>query len=80
MNIRELYEIRLGNYKDKYMVTHIFFMPNGKHSADLRRVQRPKTKIDGVRLPETISITFFGSPIPNPVEPTKRKKNSTTKA
>ena len=62
MNIREIYEIRLGNYKDKYMVQHTYISQNRNQNVSLRRVSKPKSKIDGVRLPETISITFYGTP------------------
>jgi len=72
MNLREIYEIRLGNYQDKYMVTEVMLIKTDKPNATLRRVRRPKSKIDGVRLPETISITFFGSPLPNPIKKSKK--------
>lgn len=72
MQVRDIYEIRLGNYQDKYMVTHTYLVSNGKINAGLRRVRKPKTKIDGVRLPETISITFFASPTTNPIKKSKK--------
>ena len=53
------YSIRLGNYCDKYIATDI--TPFG---VLLRRVRLPKTKIDRVRLPESITITFEGHSIP----------------
>jgi len=64
MNLRDIYEIKLGNYKDKYMVTVVNFVPTSGINATLRRVRTPKSKIDGVRLPNEISITFFGRQLP----------------
>lgn len=58
MNTGEVYAITLGRYSDKYLVTGNF---NG--TRELRRVRLPKTKIDSVRLPERISIQYFGQPI-----------------
>lgn len=55
-----LYNITLGRYQDKYLVTGDY---NGQF--ELRRVRMPKTKIDGVRLPERISIAYYGSPVGN---------------
>lgn len=75
MNLREIYEIQLGNYKDKYMVTEVMLIKTDKPNATLRRVCMPKSKIDGVRLPNEISITFYGTPIPSP---NKRKQSKPT--
>lgn len=57
MNPSEIYIITLGKYSDKYMVTSSW-----KGHIELRRVRVPQTKIDGVRLPERISIRYFGTP------------------
>lgn len=54
-----IYSIRLGDYCDKYVATDI--TPFG---VLLRRVRLPKTKIDRVRLPESITITFEGHCFP----------------
>lgn len=55
-NLSDLYSITLGYNVDKYMCTLV-----GNGTAEFRRVRMPKSKIDGVRLPERISISFFGS-------------------
>ena len=57
-----LYEITLGTHSDKYMVVG----HDNKGSAHLRRVRTPKSKIDAVRLPNIISITYLGSMATNP--------------
>ncbi len=54
----QLYTITLGKYSDKYLVT-----ANWNGAKELRRVRLPKTKIDAIRLPERISITYYGSSI-----------------
>lgn len=58
IDIGEIYQITLGSHSDKYLVTGNF---NGV--KELRRVQLPKTKIDAVRLPERISISYFGQSV-----------------
>lgn len=68
MNLREIYTISLGKYSDQYLVTGV---DNLNNARILRRVRTPKTKIDAVRLPEYISIWYFGQQVP----PKKTKKN-----
>jgi hypothetical protein len=58
MEVGEIYTITLGRYTDKYLVTAI-----GYHARELHRVRTPKTKIDSLRLPETISIAYFGQSV-----------------
>jgi len=60
-NLSDLYSVTLGYNGDKYMLTTV-----GNGFAEFRRVRMPKSKIDGVRLPERISISFFGSRVPKP--------------
>ena len=60
MQIGEIYSIRLGRHMDKYIVTSKIFST----VAELKRVQTPKSKIDGVRLPESMTIIFEGHVIP----------------
>ena len=55
-NLRDMYSFTLGHNGDKYMCTAI-----GDGVAEFRRVRVAKSKIDGVRLPERISIQFFGT-------------------
>lgn len=66
MNISEIYTITLGKYSDKYLVTGKWYGGD----IELRRVRMPQTKIDAVRLPERISIRYFGTPATDK----KRKK------
>jgi len=65
-NLSDLYSVTLGYYGDKYMCTTV-----GNGFAEFRRVRTPKSKIDGVRLPERISLTFYGS---RANKPTPKKK------
>jgi hypothetical protein len=60
MKVGSIYKIQLGKYSDSYLCT--FSSPVG---YDLRRVRMPKNKIDGVRLPEHISISHLGTPLYN---------------
>lgn len=69
MEARELYTITLGKYSDKYMVTTATTIG----MTQLRRIRTPKTKIDAVRLPEHISIVFFGSQVAQgPIKKSKK--------
>lgn len=68
MNVGEIYLITLGYYSDKYLVT-----VDAYGTKELRRVRLPKTKIDAIRLPEKISITYLESTINKP----KHKKQNT---
>jgi len=65
--LNELYEVTIGQYKDKYMVVS----RSATGQTNLRRIRTPKTKIDGVRLPENITISYFGSQVSN--EPKTKK-------
>lgn len=69
----EIYTIKLGKYSDKYLV--MMNTPDEKSIIQLRRVMLPKTKIDAVRLPEIITISYFGTPITGT---TKRKSKKLT--
>lgn len=59
MKCGELWNIKLGKYSDKYLVT----FDSTTRQYQLRRVRLPKTKIDAVRLPEYIDISFVGTPL-----------------
>lgn len=52
-----LYTVTNGKYQDKYLAIQVAYT----NSFTLRRVRQPKTKIDAIRLPETIYITEFGA-------------------
>lgn len=55
-----IYSIKLGKYCDSYVAVYIT-----PFSVSLRRVRLPKTKIDAVRLPEHITITFEEELLPS---------------
>lgn len=55
-NLSDIYQLQLGYHGDKYMCVGV-----GRGMAEFRRVRLPKSKIDGVRLPERITLSFFGS-------------------
>jgi len=55
-NLSDIYSLTLGYNGDKYMCTTV-----GNGFAEFRRVRMPKSKIDGVRLPERITLTFLAS-------------------
>ena len=57
-NLTDIYSVTLGYNGDKYMCTGV-----GNGFAEFRRVRMAKSKIDGVRLPERISLSFFGSSV-----------------
>ena len=54
MEVGKVYMIRLGKYSDQYLCTGV-----GVLGYDLRRVRLGKTKIDNVRLPSDIFITYI---------------------
>ena len=66
MNVGEIYTITSGFYSDKYIIT----AKSGK-TVVFTRVMMPKTKINAVRLPEHIHISYFGT---NITGTNKRKK------
>jgi len=58
MKVGLLYEITLGRYHDRYLCD--------KHDPvgyRMRRVRTAKSKIDAIRLPETIYISYFATPL-----------------
>lgn len=61
MQAGSIYSIQLGKYHDEYLCV---FSGNGGYN--LRRVRLPKNKIDGVRLPENISISFYAIQLNKP--------------
>jgi len=63
MTVGFVYTISMGKYSDKYIC--IMTDPLG---YVLKRVRLPKTKIDAIRLPETIYINIFSKPIPQQTE------------
>lgn len=71
MKVGEIYSIALGKYSDKYLVTGDWY-----GTFELRRVRLPKTKIDAIRLPERIAISYFGQSVAK--QKSKRKKQELT--
>ena len=63
-NLGSIYQLTIGYNWDKYMCTTV----GSDGLAEFRRVRRPKSKIDGVRLPERITISFFGNFMPKPTK------------
>jgi hypothetical protein len=59
MKVGEIHTITLGKYGDKYKVVNVFIT-----SVELVRIRMPKSKIDAIRLPARISITYFGTQLP----------------
>lgn len=51
MKVGTVYTISVGHHSDKYLC--VFVSPAG---VEYRRVRKNKSKIDGIRLPETIVI------------------------
>lgn len=66
MQAGSIYNIQLGNYHDKYLCVF-----SGTGGYNLRRVRTPKSKIDGIRLPEAISISYSCTPLS---KPSKKRK------
>lgn len=64
MRLGETYTLTIGKYSDKYMVTAESY----NNSSVLRRMGKTKSKIDALRLPEVISIIYFGTPLGNKTE------------
>lgn len=68
MNVGQLYEITLGERSDKYVC--IRESPSG---WQFKRMGMPKTKIDGVRLPESILISPSYNVVQNKISTLKSK-------
>ncbi len=61
MQVGLVYKMQLGKYSDSYLCVF-----SGGGGYNLRRVRTPKNKIDGVRLPENISISFYATQLNKP--------------
>ncbi len=73
MQLGSVYTITLGKYSDQYLCISIGMVYN------LKRVRLPKSKIDGIRLPEYITITNFGTSVSKTKTSTCLQKTSTVK-
>lgn len=62
MKVRHIYTVTLGTNSDKY----VCIGNDNRGWAILRRVRKPTSKIDSLRLPETIHIKEFGKSLIKP--------------